>query len=176
MPLTTPLRLSSLLKAFWSVIIPGGLAPGTVTELLSQRAAVTGLWGLDLNGFVWTCMRWLNGDREGTGLSGGPGFAFLDREVQAKYERSESCFHLWLCCPERTERGQMLFTLQVSQRAQGERYFPAVPSHQQRAQWAQSWKTPMLWFCRYKYIKIYINRRWSCSLREHSTSVLWPYR
>lgn len=28
----------------------------------------------------------------------------------------------------------------------------------------------------YKYIKIYINRGWSCYLRECSTSVLWPYR
>ena len=60
-------------------------------------------------------------DREGAGLSGGPGFAFQDVEVQAKSDRSESCFHLWLCFPERTERGQILFTLQVPQQAQGER-------------------------------------------------------
>ena len=63
--------------------------------------------------------------REGVGWFGGLGLAFQDVEVQAKYMRSERS--------ERTERGQMLFTLQVSQQAQSERELSAVLSHQECA-------------------------------------------
>lgn len=177
MPLTTLPRLSSLAKAFWSVVIPGYLAPCKITELLPcPRGYREQLWlgyvlctCMFLSGLVWA--EWTVMSREGTGLSGGPGFASQGVEVQAKSERSESCFHLWLCCPERTERGQIVFTLQVSQWAQGERSLSSVLSHKECVQWAQSWKTPMLcWF------NIDINRRWSCYLRELSSSVLCPFR
>lgn len=36
-----------------------------------------------------------------TGLPGGPGFAFLDMEVQAKYERSESCSFISGCAAQK---------------------------------------------------------------------------
>lgn len=86
------------MKAFWSVVTCEYLAPYNITELLpclcGHREWVwlgCGYWTcMVLSGLVWG--EWMVTDREGAGLSGGPGFAFQDVEVQAKSERSESCF------------------------------------------------------------------------------------
>lgn len=138
-----------------------------------QRAAVTGLCVLYLHVFVWTCMSWVNGDEQ---------------------RGNRLVWRTWVCFPRGgspskiREIWKLLSSLAVLPRKNW-----AWPDRVHTASFPVSSRrkiaflsplpqgvctiSPVLENTHALLIQyIYINRRWSCYLRELSSSVLCPFR